>query len=58
MSRKFSYDNDEYDYGDDEYEDTRISLKKLRKEPEQVDKKKKWDRESFYDRDHDYDERR
>lgn len=56
MPRKYSYEDD-YDYEEDMYEDTRKSLKKLRREPDKIDRKK-WERERQFDRDHDYDERR
>ena len=55
MPRK-SYD-EEYDYDDNEFEEHR-GPRKFKKEEKPVEKKKKWDRESVYDRDHDYDERR
>lgn len=50
--------NEEFDYDDEDYEDDRRGVRKLKREPDGTGKKKKWDRESFYDRDHDYDERR
>jgi hypothetical protein len=45
-------DNQEFEYDlDDEYTEFRKTPKKLKKESEKVfEKKKAWDRESFYDR--------
>ena len=55
MSKK-SYED--YDYEED-YDDEKRGYRRLRRDSEPVqEKKKKWERESFYDRDHDYDERR
>lgn len=54
---KKSYD-EEYDYVDEEYEDTKRSVRRLRKDPEGYERRKKWDQEREFDRDHDYDERR
>lgn len=56
MPKKSLYD-EEFEYDDDDYEDLKKGVRRLRREPEKVDKKK-WDRESYYNRDHDYDERR
>jgi hypothetical protein len=56
MSRK-SYD-DEYDYDEDDYEKGYNGPRKFKRAEREIEKKKRWDRESFYDRDHDYDERR
>jgi hypothetical protein len=54
MERR-SYDDFEYD---DDNDDSH-RLRKFRKnEPVLDEKKQRWDRESLYDRDHDYDERR
>mgnify|MGYP000060594244 CR=1 FL=1 len=57
MSRK-SYED--FEYEDDYEDDVKRGSKKLRRPQEEKghEKKKKWDRESIYDRDHDYDERR
>lgn len=56
MPRRSAYEDD-YDYDDEEYEDTKRGVRRLRKDPESRDKKK-WERERELDRDHDYDERR
>jgi hypothetical protein len=56
MSKK-SYED--YEYEDDYEDDVKKGSKRPRRQPEPIqEKKKKWDRESIYDRDHDYDERR
>mgnify|MGYP000269888276 CR=1 FL=1 len=57
MPRRSQYEED-FDYEDDDYEDTRKKVRRLRKEPESYEKRKKLDRESSYERDHDYDDRR
>lgn len=55
MRRKSNIEED-YDYDTEDYDD---SPRKFRKtDREDKEKRKKWDRESYYDRDHDYDERR
>lgn len=56
MPKKSMYEED-FDYENEDYEDPKRGIRKLRKEPEKVNKEK-WERESYYDRDHDYDERR
>ncbi len=57
MPRRSPYE-DEFEYNDEDYDDIRKGVRRLRKEPESQDKKKKWDRETLYDKNHDYDERR
>ena len=52
MPRRSPYD-EEYDYDDEEFEDPRRGVRKLRQEPENYDKRKKLDRESSYERDDD-----
>lgn len=54
MERR-SYDDFEYD---DDNDDSRRPRKFKKNEPSVVEKKRKWDRESLYDKDNDYDERR
>lgn len=54
MSRRSTYEDDYDDIEHDEHK----SPRKFKKEEKNTEKKKKWDRESLYDRDHDYDERR
>lgn len=56
MPRRSPYEED-YDYDDEDYEDSRKGPRRFKKE-EPLDRKKKWEREDQYDRDHDYDERR
>lgn len=55
MPRRSPNDED-YDYDDEDYEDKRGPRRFKKDEP--LEQKKKWDRESSFDRDHDYDERR
>ena len=57
MPRRSAYEDD-YDYDDEDYEDTKRGVRRLRKEPEGHDGRKKWDQDRDFDRDHDYDERR
>lgn len=59
MSKK-SYEDYEYEYEDDYDDDVKRGSKKLRRHRVEkvIEKKKKWDRESLYDMDHNYDERR
>lgn len=57
MPRKSQYEDD-YDYNDEDYEDTRRGPRRFKKEEVSTERKKRWDRESSYDRDNDYDERR
>lgn len=55
MNRRSAYDEYEYDDNDsDQHRPRKFKKKEVEDHPE----KKKWDRESLYDRDHDYDERR
>jgi len=56
MPRKSPYEEDYY-YDDEEFEDHK-GPRKFKKNEEHSEKRKKWDRESLYDDDHDYDERR
>jgi len=56
MIKRSSYE-DGYDYEDDDYEEHR-GPRKFKKDEPPPEKRKKWDRESQYDRDHDYDDRR
>lgn len=59
MLKKSLHDYDyDYDDKDHDHEVTRKSLRQFKKEEIEADRKKRWDRESAYDRDHDYDERR
>jgi hypothetical protein len=57
MPRRSQYEED-FDYDDEEFEDNHKGPRRFKKEQDQSSKKKKWERESAYDRDHDYDERR
>ncbi len=57
MPRRSAYEDD-YEYDDEEYVDTKKGPRKLRQEPEGYGKRKQWDQEREFDRDHDYDERR
>lgn len=52
-----SFEDDEFDF-DEEYDDNRRGPRRFKKEEKAVEKKKTWDREDRYNRDHDYDERR
>jgi len=52
-----SYEDD-FEYNDNEFEENRRGIRKLKKEIETAEKKKQWERESYYNSDHDYDERR
>lgn len=55
MTKRSPYD-EEYDYDDDDFEDSRKGPRRFKKEDRQ-DKRKNWDRESSYENNHD-DERR
>jgi len=57
MPKRSAYEDD-YDYDDEDYEDTKRGVRRLRKEPEGFERRKKWDQDRDFDRDHDYDERR
>jgi hypothetical protein len=57
MPRRSQYEED-FDYDDEEFEDNHKGPRRFKKEQDNSSKKKKWERESAYDRDHDYDERR
>ena len=57
MPRRSTYNEEDFDYDDDEYEDHK-GPRKFKKEEKQYDKRRKWERESLYNDDHDYDERR
>ena len=57
MPRRSAYEDD-YEYDDEEYVDTKKGPRKLRQEPEGYGKRKQWDQDREFDRDHDYDERR
>ena len=57
MTRRSPYDED-YDYDEEEFEDPRKGIRRLRKEPDSYEKRKKLDREGEYDRDHEHDDRR
>jgi len=57
MPRRSAYE-DEYNYDDEDHNDPRKIIRRLKKEPESYEKRKKWDQEREFDRDHDYDERR
>lgn len=57
MTKKLPYE-DGYDFDDEDYSDTRPTVRRLKKEQDAPPKKKKWDRETFYDRNNDYDDRR
>jgi len=56
MPRRSPYEED-YEYDDEDYED-RKGPRRFKKEDRDADKKKRWERESDFDRDNDYDERR
>ena len=58
MPRRSQYEED-FDYEDEEFDDNNNKgPRRFKKNQEHSEKKKKWDRETAYDRDHDYDERR
>jgi len=57
MPRRSEYEDD-YDYDDDDFEENCRGPRRFKKEEQELEKKKRWDRERYYDRDHDYDERR
>ena len=56
MPRRSEYEED-YDYEDEDFEDNK-GPRRFRKDETVPEKKKKWTRETAYERDHDYDERR
>jgi len=57
MPRRSQHDED-YDYDEyDEHEDVR-KLRRSREDGKKIEKKKPWEREDVFNRDHDYDERR
>ena len=55
MTRRSEYEED-YDFEDEDFEDNRRGPRRFKKED--AVEKKKWERERYFDRDHDYDERR
>lgn len=55
---KRSYENDEFDYDNEDYEDNKRGPRRFKKEEKVLEKKKTWDREDRFNRDHDYDEHR
>lgn len=55
---KRSPHDDEFDFDDDDFEDQKRGPRRFRKEDYTPERKKKWEREEAFDRDHDYDERR
>ena len=55
---KRSYEEDYDYYVDEEYEGNRKGPRRFKKDEEAQSKKKKWERESYYEHDSDYDERR
>lgn len=57
MPKRSAYDED-FNYDDEDYEDPKRGIRRLRKEPEDHEKRKKWDQEREFDRNYDYDERR
>ena len=61
MSRIPIREIEDYEYEDDDYEyDGKRRTHRLHRDKKEsvADKKKRWDRETLYDHDHDYDERR
>jgi len=55
--KKSRYHDEEDYYSDDEHDEYRVRrFRQNRETPE--DRKKRWERESYYDSDNDYDERR
>jgi len=56
MPRRSPYDED-YDYDDEDVVDTKRGPRRFKKD-EDADRKRRWEREEQFDRDHDYDERR
>lgn len=56
MRRRSPYEED-YEHDDQDENDPRRRVRHFKKDREE-DKKKRWDRESQYNDDHDYDERR
>ncbi|HEY6437710.1 MAG TPA: hypothetical protein VIY47_14050 [Ignavibacteriaceae bacterium] len=58
MSRRSRYNDEDFEYEDDEYEGQEKGQRRFKKEEKVLEKKKRWDRESIYDHDNDYHERR
>lgn len=57
MSRKL-IENEDYEEVAIDYENPKKEPRRFKKNDKELEKKKKWERESFFDRDHDYHERR
>jgi hypothetical protein len=57
MPRKL-IENEYYEEVDIEYENHKKAPRRFKKDDKEIEKKKKWERESFFDRDHDYFERK
>jgi len=58
MPRRSPYEDGQYYDDEDEFEDPRRGVRRLKREPEDSKKRKRWEREDAYNLDHDYDERR
>ena len=56
MPRRSEYEEEYYD--DEDYGDSNRREPRRFKKEDTVDTKRKWERERYFDRDHDYDERR
>lgn len=56
MPKRSMYEED-FDYDDEDYEDPKRGIRKLRRETDDRQDKRR-EREEAFDRDHDYDERR
>lgn len=52
-----SYD-EEFDFDEDDFEDSRRGPRRFKPEEKKVEKKKTWDRENSYSKSRDYDDRR
>jgi hypothetical protein len=57
MPKKSPYEDEQYYDDEDDFEDPRKGIRRLKREPDETGKKR-WEREDAFDRDHDYDERR
>ena len=57
MQRRSQYQED-YDYGDDDYyEDSKKEYRHFKKNKEDSDRRKRWDKENHYGHSKDYDDR-
>lgn len=57
MTRRLPVDVDNEDFDDEEYESQKKGVRRFKVERYQ-EKRKPWDRENYYDRHDDYDDRR